>query len=150
MKIAIASDHAGYVLKAGVIKHLSGKGVVYQDYGCFSEESVDYVDFAVSAMEAVLKGECDRAILVCGTGLGMGIVANKFKGIRATPCVDAYMAEMSRSHNNSNCLTLGGRILPIDEALPVVDTWLEASFESGRHGDRLQKIKDIENKHFRL
>jgi len=149
MKVALASDHAGFKLKTGVAKHLSDKEIDFQDYGCFSEERVDYVDFAATAMEAVLSGECDRAILICGTGLGMCIVANKFKGIRATLCLDAHMAEMSRNHNDSNCLTLGGRILPLDEALAVVNTWLESSFEGGRHEERLKKIEDIENKYFK-
>ena len=149
MKIALASDHAGFSLKSGILKHLSDKGISHRDYGCFSEDRVDYVDFAVKAMEAVLRGECDRAILVCGTGLGIGIVANNFKGVRATPCVDPYQAEMSRRHNNSNCLTLGGRVLPLDEAVEIVNVWLETPFDDGRHTQRIQKITDLENRFFK-
>jgi len=97
----------------------------------------------------VSSGEYDRAILVCGTGLGMAIVANKHKGVRATPCLDEYSAEMSRRHNDSNCLTLGGRIVPLDEALSVVRIWLETEFEGGRHQRRIDKIFDIEERNFK-
>ncbi|HDJ22535.1 MAG TPA: ribose 5-phosphate isomerase B [Candidatus Aminicenantes bacterium] len=150
MKIAIASDHAGYRLKIGVAQHLRSREVDYIDFGCYSEERVDYVDVAVKALESIAKGECDRAILVCGTGLGMGIVANKFKGIRATPCWDEYVTEMSRKHNNSNCLTLGGRVLPLDEAIHLVDIWLDTPFEGDRHEARLKKIAELEEKNFKI
>ncbi len=149
MKIAIASDHAGYQLKQGVLDFLSEKGVEYMDFGCDSEERVDYVDFAVKALDRMASAEFDRAILICGTGLGMGIVANKYKGVRAAPCCDEYTAEMSREHNDSNCLTLGGRILPLDEALHIVDVWLETDFANGRHQARLDKIIKLEEKHFK-
>jgi ribose 5-phosphate isomerase B len=150
MKIAVASDHAGYKLKLGVTEHLRRRQIEYIDFGCYSQEKVDYVDFAVKALEAMARGECDRAILVCGTGIGMGIVANKFKGIRATPCWDEYVAEMSRKHNNSNCLTLGGRVLPLDEALLIVDIWLDTPFEGGRHEERLSKISQLEARNFKI
>ena len=149
MKIALASDHAGYALKMGIIDHFSSQGIPYKDFGCYSEERVDYVDFAEKAIDGIKLGEADRAILVCGTGLGMGIAANKFKGIRAVPCLDEYSAEMSRSHNDANCLTLGGRILPLDEALNVVKIWLNTDFEGGRHQERLDKISRIEEKNFK-
>lgn len=149
MKIATASDHAGYELKKGIIAYLSEKGINYEDFGCGPGEKVDYVDYAEKAVEKVSSGEYDRAILVCGTGLGMAIVANKHKGIRATPCLDDYSAEMSRRHNDSNCLTLGGRIIPLDEALSVVGTWLETEFEGERHQRRIDKIFDIEDKNFK-
>jgi ribose 5-phosphate isomerase B len=149
MKVALASDHAGYALKMGIKDYLAENGIVYQDYGTFSEKRVDYVDFAEKAMEGILSGECDRAILVCGTGLGMGIVANKYSGVRATPCCDEYMAQMSRSHNDANCLTLGGRILPLDEALLIIETWLNTPYEAGRHQTRLDKIHAIEQKNFK-
>lgn len=149
MKIATASDHGGYELKKGIITYLSEKGIKYEDFGCGPGEKVDYVDYAQKAIERVSSGDYDRAILVCGTGLGMAIVANKYKGIRATPCLDEYSAEMSRKHNDSNCLTLGGRILPLDEALSVVRIWLETEFEGGRHQRRIDKILDIEARNFK-
>lgn len=148
MKIATASDHAGYELKKGIMAYLSEKGINYEDFGCSSEERVDYVDYAEKAIKNVLSGDCDRAILFCGTGIGMAIVANKFKGVRATPCWDEYAAEVSRSHNNSNCLTLGGRVLPLDEAISIVRVWIKTDFEGSRHGRRINKILDIEEKNF--
>jgi ribose 5-phosphate isomerase B len=149
MKIALGSDHAGYDLKKGILDHLDQKGIAYKDFGCGLDQRVDYVDYGEKAIQAVLSGECDRAILICGTGLGMAIVANKFKGIRATPCWDEYVAEVSRSHNDSNCLTLGGRILPLDEACHYVDIWLETEYEGGRHQNRLDKIAIIEEKNLK-
>lgn len=148
MKVAIASDHAGYQFKMRILTFLSEKGIEYKDYGCDSEERVDYVDFAEKAMEATTHGEVQRAILVCGSGLGMAIVANKFKGIRATPCCDEYSAHMSRAHNDSNCLTLGGRSLSLDKAIRIVNVWLETEFEGGRHQNRIDKISRVEERHF--
>ncbi|MBN1222196.1 MAG: ribose 5-phosphate isomerase B [Candidatus Aminicenantes bacterium] len=150
MKIAVASDHAGFELKSGILEFLSEKKIRFRDFGCHSKERVDYVDFAVMAMEGLVSGEFEKAILVCGTGLGMAIVANKFPGVRATSCCDEYTAEMSRSHNDSNCLTLGGRILPLDEALHIVEIWLETEFEEGRHQERLDKIRAVERQNFKL
>jgi ribose 5-phosphate isomerase B len=149
MKIALASDHAGVELKKGIMSYLAEKGIDHEDFGCGPEERVDYVDFAAKAIEHVLNNDCDRAILVCGTGLGMAIVANKYKTIRATPCVDEYTAELSRRHNDSNCLTLGGRILPLDEALSIVRVWLDTEYEAGRHQQRLDKILTLEEKNFK-
>jgi len=149
VKIAIASDHAGYELKEGILAYLSERGIQYEDFGCGPGEKVNYVEFGEKATKSVCSGLSDRAILVCGTGLGMAIVANKFKGIRATPCLDEYSTEMSRCHNDSNCLTLGGRILPLDEALNIVRIWLDTEFEGGRHQDRLQKIYDLEERNFK-
>jgi len=149
MKIALASDHAGFDLKNGVLAYLEKKGTGCTDFGCGPGETVDYVDYGARAMEAILRGECDRAILFCGTGLGMAIVANKFRGIRATPCWDVNTAEVSRKHNDSNCLTLGGRVLTLQEAIPIVVAWLESPFEGGRHERRVRKISDLERKHFK-
>jgi len=149
MKIALASDHAGYELKKGIKDYLLENGIQHEDFGCGPDERVDYVDYAEKAMEKVCIGECGKAILVCGTGLGMAIVANKYKGIRATSCTDEYTAEMSRKHNDSNCLTLGGRVLPQDEALSIVKVWLETEFEGGRHQGRIDKILEIEKKNFK-
>jgi len=149
MRIALGSDHAGYELKAGVADYLRGLGIAFEDYGCGPGEFVDYVDYGARAARGVVEGACDRAILVCGTGLGMGIVANKFKGIRATPCSTEYAVEMSRKHNDSNCLTLGGRTHSLELALRLVRIWLETEFEGGRHSIRVQKIRDLENANFK-
>jgi ribose 5-phosphate isomerase B len=148
MRIALASDHAGYELKSKIGEFLSQQKIEVKDFGCYSKDRVDYIDFAVKAMDGLVSGECERAILVCGSGLGMAIVANKYAGVRATPCSDEYTAEMSRSHNNANCLTLGGRILPLDEALHIVKIWLETAYEGGRHQARLDKIEALEQKNF--
>lgn len=149
MKIALASDHAGYELKKGIAAYLAQKGIQHKDLGCGPEEKVDYVDYADKAARMIVSGDCERAILLCGTGLGMAIVANKYNGVRATPCCDEYTAEVSRSHNDSNCLTLGGRIIPQDEALSIVRIWLETEFEKGRHQRRIDKILAIEKRHFK-
>lgn len=149
MKIALASDHAGYELKKGVMSYLSEKGIDCDDFGCGPGEKVDYVDCGEKAIKKLLTKDYERAILICGTGLGMAIVANKHKGIRATPCWDEYSAEMSRKHNDSNCLTLGGRVIPLDEALSIVRVWLETEFEEGRHRRRIDKIIKIEEKYFK-
>jgi ribose 5-phosphate isomerase B len=146
MKIALASDHAGFDLKKSIAAHLEQKSIAFRDFGCRPGETVDYVDYGARAAESIVAGECDRAILFCGTGLGMAIVANKFKGIRATPCWDIYTAEISRKHNNSNCLTLGGRVLTIEEAVAIVTAWLESPFEGGRHERRVEKITGLEIK----
>lgn len=149
MKIAVASDHAGYELKVGIMEYLAQRGTETTDFGSGAGEKVDYVDFGAAAVEKVCSGEFDRAILFCGTGLGMAIVANKFRGIRATACWDEYTAEVSRSHNNSNCLTLGGRSLSLDTAKRVVQVWLETGFEGGRHARRLEKIAALESRNFK-
>ena len=149
MKIALASDHAGFELKTGIADHLRGRGVAFEDFGCGPGESADYVDFGARGARAVVAGACDRAILVCGTGLGMAIVANKFKGLRATPCSNESAAEMSRKHNDSNCLTLGGRTHSLEQALGIVKVWLETGFEGGRHARRVQKIRDLEEANFK-
>jgi len=149
MKIALASDHAGFELKTGVSDFLRGRGVAFEDFGCSAGESVDYIDYGAKGARAVVSGACDRAILFCGTGLGMAIVANKFKGLRATPCASEYAAEMSRAHNDSNCLTLGGRTHGVEQALAIVRVWLDTDFEGGRHGRRVQKIRDLEDENFK-
>jgi len=149
MKIAVASDHAGFDLKTGIVAFLEGRGIAYRDFGSRPGETVDYVDYGALAMESVISGECDRAILFCGTGIGMAIVANKYKGIRATPCWNPFTARVSRSHNDSNCLALGGRTLSLEEGLEIVRTWLETPFEGGRHQRRVAKILEIEKKNFK-
>ena len=149
MKIALASDHAGYDLKKAVADYLAGRGIEYFDFGCGPGEKVDYVDFGARAAAAIVSGEYDRAILICGTGIGMAIVANKFKGIRATPCWNDYTAEMSRLHNDSNCLTLGGRVLTPEEGLRLVDIWLDTAFEGGRHAAPRRQDPRIEDRNFK-
>lgn len=149
MKIALASDHAGYELKNGIMAFLSERGIEYDDFGSGPGEKVDYVDYGQKAVEKLMIQDCDRAILVCGTGLGMAIVANKHKGVRATPCWDEYSAEMSRKHNDSNCLTLGGRVIPLEEAISIIRVWLETEFDQGRHRRRIDKIIKIEDKNFK-
>jgi ribose 5-phosphate isomerase B len=149
MKIALASDHAGYALKTGVADYLRGRGLPFEDLGCDSGESVDYVEYGARGARAVLSGACDRAILICGTGLGMAIVANKFKGIRATPCWNEYTAEMSRKHNDANCLTMGGRTHTLEQALAIVRVWLATDFEDGRHGRRVGMVRDLEDENFK-
>lgn len=149
MKIILASDHAGYELKMGIAGFLAGRGFDIFDAGCGPGESVDYVDYGAKAAASLVKGERDRAILFCGTGMGMAVVANKFKGVRATPCWNVYTAEMSRKHNDANCLTLGGRVLSLEEAKPIVTTWLETAFEGGRHGRRVDKVRLLENENFK-
>ncbi|HCS47650.1 MAG: ribose 5-phosphate isomerase B [Candidatus Aminicenantes bacterium RBG_19FT_COMBO_58_17] len=149
MKIAVASDHAGFDLKSKIVAFLEEKGIAYRDFGSGPGQTVDYVDYGVMAMDSVVSGECDRAILFCGTGIGMAVVANKYKGIRATPCWNPFTAQVSRSHNDSNCLTLGGRTLSFEEAVEIVRTWLETPFEGGRHQRRVAKILEVERKNFK-
>jgi ribose 5-phosphate isomerase B len=149
MKVALASDHAGYELKQSIMRFLEEKGIDFHDFGCGPEEKVDYVDYGEKAAQKVSSGEFKRAILCCGTGLGMAIVANKYSGVRATPCYDGYLAEMSRKHNDSNCLTLGGRVVPLDEGLEIAKIWFETEFEEGRHRGRINKILQMEDRNFK-
>lgn len=143
--IAIGSDHGGYELKEHVKKHLVENGVEVKDFGTFSEASVDYPDCAKPVCEAVINGEAERGILLCGTGIGISIAANKYKGIRAALCSDVYSAMMAKQHNNANIICLGGRVTGRELAFMIVDTWLKTEFEGGRHADRIKKIHDIEN-----
>jgi ribose 5-phosphate isomerase B len=146
--IAIASDHAGYELKMEIVRHLKEKGVEFEDLGtCDGITSVDYNDFGVLVAEAVARGTHDRGIIVCGTGIGISISANKVPGIRAALCTDSYMARMSREHNDANVLALGGRVVGAGVAVDIVDTWLGASFLGGRHQRRVDKFAGIEQKY---
>ncbi len=144
MKIALACDHGGFRLKETVKSYLEELNIEYIDFGTFSEESVDYPDFAYKAAKAVAEGEADRGIFICGTGIGISIAANKVKGIRAALCYNIFAAEMSRRHNNANVLCLGGRILGDELAKAIVKIWLETPFEGGRHRRRIEKIAEIE------
>lgn len=142
--IAIGCDHGGFELKNYIINHLESKKIEYRDFGCFDKNSVDYPDIAELVCDAVNKNECENGILICGTGIGISIAANKIKGIRAAHCHDVYSAEMTKRHNNSNVLCMGGRVIGEELALMIVDTWLGASFEGGRHQTRIDKIHALE------
>ena len=144
MKIAIGSDHAGYDLKEEIKKYLEDKGFAVLDKGTNSKESVDYPVFGESVAETVAKGEADRGIVICGTGIGISISANKVKGIRAALCTNEYMAKMARKHNDANVLALGARVLGVDLALSIVDAFLNTEFEGGRHERRVHLIHNIE------
>lgn len=145
MKIVIASDHGGFDLKEIIKEDLMKKGYNIEDLGTNSIESVDYPDYGRKAAEAVAKKEADKGIVVCGTGIGISISANKVKGIRCALCSDVYSAKMARAHNDSNMLALGGRVVGRDLALEIVNAWLNAEFEGGRHERRVNKIMEIEN-----
>ena len=141
MKIAIASDHGGYELKEKIKRHLSSKGADVVDFGTDSGAAVDYPDYAKKVARSVLSKKADCGILVCGSGIGMSITANRFKGIRAAVCESLYTAQMAKKHGNVNILCLGGRILPVKKALKMVDLWLNTEFEpDARHIRRLKKI----------
>ena len=142
MKIAIASDHGGFNLKNIIKDYLQIKGIEFVDFGTNDITSCDYPVFAKSVAKSILINECQRGILVCGTGVGMAIQANRFKGIRAVNCSDCYTAKMSRLHNNSNILTLGERVIGKGLALDIVETWLNTNFEEGRHKRRIDMLDD--------
>ncbi len=144
MKIAIGCDHAGYRLKGEVMSFIDKLGHQAVDFGTDSEASVDYPDFAAKAARAVSQGNADLGILICGTGLGMAIAANKVRGVRAVTCGDTFSARASREHNNANVLCLGARVTGGGLALDIVRTWLEAEFQGGRHERRVSKIMDLE------
>lgn len=140
MKIAIASDHAGFELKQSVVEYLSERGDQILDFGAFSTESTDYPDYAFPASEAVAGGVADFGVLICGTGTGMSIIANKVMGIRAASCTSVDMAEFARSHNNANIVTFGSRLISKETAFKIVEKFLETDFEGGRHMIRVEKI----------
>lgn len=146
MKIAIGSDHAGFDLKSEIIALLKELGYECIDFGTNGPQSVDYPDFGEKVSFAVSTNEIDKGILICGTGIGMSIVANKFPNVRASLCNDLFTAKMSRLHNDANILIMGGRIVGKDLAKEIVRVWLSTEFEGGRHLLRLEKIKRIESK----
>ena len=145
MKVWIANDHGGYEMKQIILSHLEEMGINGRDLGSASEEIVRYPYYAVDVVNGVLSGAADRGILVCSTGIGMGIIANKYPGIRAAVCGTTYLAKMTRKHNNSNVLCLGGKTTGIAEALDIVDTWLTTDYEGGRHRYSLKLIQMAEN-----
>lgn len=143
--IVIGSDHGGFKLKSAIKSLLQERSITVLDLGTNNgEDSVDYPDFGESVARKVFLGEAEKGILVCGTGIGMSIVANKFPGVRAALAADTYMAKMAKQHNNANILVLGGRVLDENEACEMVATWLDSSFEGGRHQARLDKISALE------
>lgn len=147
MKIALACDHGGLNLKREIIKYLKENGYEYADFGTDSTDSCDYPDFALPAAEAVANGECEKGIVVCSTGIGVSIVANKVHGVRCAHCHDSYCAEFTRRHNDANVLALGEKVVGAGYALKIVETFLTTAFEGGRHQRRVDKISEIEKKY---
>lgn len=147
--IAIGSDHGGYKLKEEIKKYLDEKDIEYKDYGCISEEAVDYPNIAKEVAKSVQSKECETGILICRSGLGMSVVANKFKGIICTPCKNEKDAKLSRIHNNSNILALGADDLSVNEAICILRMWLATEFEGGRHIERINLIKEIEKENMK-
>lgn len=143
MKIAIGCDHAGFEMKGHIRDYLARAGHEVEDLGCYDGISVDYPDYAEKVCSAVLTGKSTRGILVCGSGVGMSIAANRFKGIRAVLAMNEYLAEYSRRHNDSNVLCLAGRLLEESAAEKITDVWLETAFEGGRHERRVKKLDDL-------
>ncbi|NEY18395.1 ribose 5-phosphate isomerase B [Bacillus ginsengihumi] len=144
MKVALASDHGGVLLRKEVAKLLQQLGIEYEDFGCDCETSVDYPDYALPVAEKVAKGEFDRGILICGTGIGMCIAANKVRGIRCALVHDLFSAKATREHNDSNILSMGARVIGPGLACEIVKTWLETEFQGDRHLNRLNKISQYE------
>lgn len=143
--IAIGSDHGGYELKCELVKHLAEQGVELVDCGC-GGETVDYPDIAEAVCAKVTGGECEKAILICGTGIGISMSANKIKGIRAALCTDEYMAKFTRMHNDANVLCMGGRVVGGGVACGIADVFLNTEFEGGRHAVRVDKMMKLEGK----
>lgn len=144
MKIVIACDHGGLELKEIVKEHLTKKGHFVNDIGTYSIESVDYPDYGKKAAEMVIQGEVEKGIVICGTGIGISLAANKVSGIRCALCTNEYMAKMARLHNDANMLSLGNRVIGTGIALEIVDVFLATEFEGGRHANRVNKIMEIE------
>ncbi|MCA1927200.1 MAG: ribose 5-phosphate isomerase B [Calditerrivibrio sp.] len=148
MKICMASDHGGFELKNIILKYLQSKGYNILDLGTDSIDSVDYPDFAIKAVKSILNKECSRGIIMCGTGIGISISANRFPGIRAALCWDSLTAKLSRQHNNSNILAMGGRLIGVELAKEIVDVWLNTEFDGGRHEGRINKIDELAKKYW--
>jgi ribose 5-phosphate isomerase B len=146
MKVAIASDHGGLNIREEIKGLLDKLGIDYEDFGCDCETSVDYPDYALPVAEKVANGEFDRGILICGTGIGMSISANKVKGIRCALVHDVFSAKATREHNDSNILAMGERVIGPGLALEIAKTWLQTEYQAGRHANRVGKISEYENK----
>lgn len=143
--IAIGCDHAGFELKEAIRKYLEEKNIEYKDFGTYSTDSVDYPVFAYKVADSIVKEECERGILCCGTGIGISMAANKVKGIRAAVCSDEFCAEMTRRHNDANIICLGGRVISEEMAVKLADIFLHTEFEGGKHLKRVNMVTDIEN-----
>ena len=146
MKIAIGCDHGGYLLKQDILIWLEEHDIDFEDVGCFSTESVDYPVYAEKVARAVAAGECSKGIVICTTGIGISISANKVKGVRCALCGDPYSAEMTRRHNDANALCMGGRVVGPGLACQLVDLFLNTEFEGGRHQRRIDKLTALENR----
>ena len=149
MKIAVACDHGGLELKKVLLQYLKEHGYEYQDFGTYTSDSCDYPDFALPAAEAVACGKCDRGIVICSTGIGISIAANKVKGIRCAHCHDTYSAKYTRLHNDANMLAFGQKIIGEGLMLEIVELFLNTEFEGGRHQRRVDKISAIEDEYFK-
>lgn len=147
--IAIGSDHGGYQIKEELKKYLDEKNIEYKDFGCDSEERVDYPIFGEEVAKAVQSKECEKGILICGTGFGMTILANKFKGIRCASCWNEEVAKLLKAHNDANIIALPGRFINVSQAVTILRTWLATEFMGGRHTERLQMITDIEKENMK-
>jgi ribose 5-phosphate isomerase B len=143
--LALGCDHGGYELMQEVKAHLTKRGFEFKDFGCYSTDSVDYPEYAKKVAGAVAAGECELGILICGTGIGISLAANKVKGIRAAVCSEPVSARLTKQHNNANIICFGARIVGIELAKEIVDAYLDAEFEGGRHQTRVDMIMDIEN-----
>lgn len=146
MKIAIGCDHGGITLKDSIVNYLEERGVQIEDFGTFGADSVDYPDFAYKVARSVADGKADKGILMCGTGIGISIAANKVNGIRCALCHNTETARLTAMHNDSNILAMGGRVIDADMAVNIVKAWLDTPFEGGRHINRINKISEIEKK----
>lgn len=146
MKIAIGCDHGGLEHKNAIAEHLTERGFEVKDFGIYEKVSVDYPDIAKKVTSSIINNECELGILVCGTGIGMSIAANKVKGIRAAACSEHFSAKYTRLHNNSNVLCLGGRVIGVGTAIELADLFVDTPFEGGRHQKRIDKITEIESK----
>ena len=150
MKIAVGCDHGGLNIKNAVIDYLKENGIAYTDYGCYTEESVDYPVFAYQVAKNVADGNAELGIICCGTGIGVSMAANKVKEIRAAVCCDEFCAEMTRRHNNANVMCMGGRVIDEEKAVKLADIFLNTPFEGGRHEKRVNMITEIENGSFTI
>lgn len=145
MRIAIGSDHAAFAFKSEIVKWLSGAGHEVFDFGSINTDPVDYCDYGFAVAKSVAEGRFERGLLFCGSGIGMGICANKVRGIRAVTCSEPYSAMRSREHSDANVLTLGARVVGLDLAKMIVDVWIKTPFDGGRHAERIGKIKVFED-----
>ena len=147
--IAIGCDHGGYKLKEEIKKYLDEKEIKYKDFGCMNEERVDYPNIAKEVAKCVQSKQCEKGILICKSGIGMSIVANKYKGIRCTLCHNEFTAKYSRLHNDSNILAIGADVVTVNEAICILRMWLATEFEGGRHKERIDLIQEIENENMK-